>query len=174
MADSPPYYLGLFRALATEGVRYLVVGGVAVNLHGAERLTMDIDLMLSMDAQNLRRFLRAATSMQLRPAVLPVTLKQFCDSATVEGWIRDRHMLAFQLRGPGVEDPSVDILVKTPMPFDQAYVRRVRMSLGGVAVDVASVEDLVALKSDTGREIDKSDIRALQRLEQLRSRQRDD
>ena len=46
------FFLEFFRALEREGVRYLVVGGVAINLHGAERMTSDVDLMLALDAEN--------------------------------------------------------------------------------------------------------------------------
>jgi hypothetical protein len=168
------FYLELFRALEKEQVRYLVVGGVAVNLHGAERLTMDIDLMLGMDAENLGRFLEVARSLGLKPAVLPVTLEQFCDPATVESWVREKRMLAFQLRGPELDAPSVDILVKPVVSFGEAYVRKVRLALEDITVSVAAVQDLVALKSATGRAIDESDIRALHRLETMKSRLRDD
>lgn len=168
------FYLDLFRALEKERVRYLLVGGVAVNLHGAERMTMDVDLMLDLDADNLARFLAAARGLGLKPGVLPVTLEQFCDEATVEGWIRDKHMLAFQLRGPEIDAPSVDILIKPVISFEHAYERRVRMRLEDVEASVAAIQDLIALKSGTGRRIDESDIRALQRLEMLKSRLKDD
>jgi len=168
------FYLDLFRALEAERVRYLLVGGVAVNLHGAERLTMDVDLMLGLDAENLTRFLAAARALSLKPAVLPVTLEQFCDAATVDGWIRDKHMLALQLRGPQIDAPSVDILVKPVVSFEEAYPRRLRIEVEDVTVNVAAAQDLIALKSGTGRQIDQADIRALQRLETLDSRRRDD
>lgn len=166
------YYLALFRALEREKVRYLVVGGVAVNLHGAERMTMDIDLMLAMDADNLERFRAAAGRLRLKPAVLPVTLDQFCDPETLAGWVRNKRMLAFQLRGPELEAPSVDILVKPVVSFQTAYRRRKRMKAEGVGISVAAVEDLIALKSGTGRKIDQSDILALRRLIRLRARKR--
>lgn len=168
------FYLDLFRALEREQVRYLIVGGVAVNLLGAERMTMDIDLMLALDAENLASFLAVARQLQLKPAMLPVTLEQFCDAATVEGWVRDKHMLAFQLRGPEIDAPSVDILVRPVVPFDSAYDRRLRVVLADLTVSVAAIQDLIALKSGTGRQIDQSDIRALNRLEEMRSRRRDD
>jgi hypothetical protein len=166
------YYLQLFRALEKEKVRYLVVGGVAVNLHGAERMTMDIDLMLAMDRTNLDRFMVAARRLRLKPAVLPVTLEQFCDAKTVAVWIKEKHMLAFQLRGPQLEAPSVDILVKPVVSFQSAYRRRKRMKVEGVGISVAASEDLIALKSGTGRKIDESDILALRRLKRLRGRKR--
>ena len=53
------FYLNLFRALQEERVDYVVVGGLAMNLHGVERATMDVDLVLAMDDANLRRFLNA-------------------------------------------------------------------------------------------------------------------
>jgi len=168
------FYVELFQALEREGVRYLLVGGVAVNLHGAERLTMDIDIMLALDAENLQRFLAAIKPLGLRPANALVTLEQFCDPAAVDSWIRDKHMLAFQLRPSAGNGPSLDILVKPVVPFDAAYARRVRMDADGVQVSVAATVDLVALKSGTNRDIDRADIRALQRLDMLRSRLKDD
>ena len=168
------FYLDLFRALEKEQVRYLIVGGVAVNLHGAERMTMDVDLMVGLDPENLVRFLKVARTLRLKPGVLPVTLEQFCDPATVESWVRDKHMLAFQLRAPAVDSPSIDILVRPAVPFDEAYLRRARIAIEEMTVSVAAPQDLIALKSGTGRQIDESDIRALQRLEMLRSRKRDD
>lgn len=168
------FYLDLFRALEKEAVRYLLVGGVAVNLHGAERMTMDVDLMLGLDAENLQRFLAAAAALRLKPAVLPVTLEQFCDASTVESWVREKHMLAFQLRGPEIDAPSVDILIRPVVPFEEAYGRKLRIALDDVTVSVAAAQDMIALKSGTGRSIDESDIRALHRLEMMKSRLRDD
>jgi hypothetical protein len=118
--------------------------------------------------------LSAVEPLGLRPANPLVTIEQFCDSAIVESWIRDKHMLAFQLRPTAGTGPSLDVLVKPVVPFDPAYARRVRMEAEGVEVNVAASVDLITLESGTGRKIDESDIRALQRLEMLRSRLKDD
>ena len=67
------FYLELFRELQKHEVQYLVVGGIAINLHGVERATMDVDLVLAMDDGNLQRFLGAATNLELKPS-LPVRL----------------------------------------------------------------------------------------------------
>lgn len=168
------FYVELFRALEKEGVRYLLVGGVAVTLHGAERMTMDVDIMLALDAENLQRFQAAIRPLHLKPANPLVTMEQFCDAAMVESWIREKHMLAFQLRPTQGNGPSVDILVKAVIPFEQAYERRVMFTVEELEVAVASAQDLIALKSGTGRQIDRSDIEALRRLDMLRSRRRDD
>jgi hypothetical protein len=49
----------IFSALEASGTRYLVVGGVAVVLHGHPRFTADLDLVISLDRANLSRGLRA-------------------------------------------------------------------------------------------------------------------
>src|SRR5713101_1184841 len=54
------FYIELFRALEEEKVRYLLVGGLAVNLHGIARFTADVDIMLALDAENLGHCVAAA------------------------------------------------------------------------------------------------------------------
>ena len=167
------FYLDLFRALQDAEVRYLLVGGVAVNLHGAERLTMDVDLMLSFEAENLQRFLGVARRFGMKP-VIPVTIEQFCDAPTLQRWIGEKHLLALALRPAEIDHPTVDILVQPVVPFDAAYARRAMVEVQDVLISVAAPVDLIALKSGTGRLIDESDIRALHRLAELRSRRSDD
>lgn len=83
-------------------------------------------------------------------------------------------MLAMQLRGPAIEAPSVDILLKTAVPFEDAYARRHAMTVEGVPFSVIAVRDLIALKEAAGRKVDRSDIQALHRVEMLKSRRRED
>jgi hypothetical protein len=157
------FYLDLFQALESDHVRYLVAGGLAVNLHGIARLTMDVDLLIALDAANLGRFVNTASRLSLRPTV-PVPLGDLADEAKVRSWIRDKGMLAFALRPPAASDPIVDLLVQTPVPFESAYARRVEKVIAGVTVPIASIEDLIAMKSGTGRAKDASDVAALQAL----------
>lgn len=167
------FYTELFRALEKEEVRYLLVGGVAVNLHGAERMTSDVDLMLALDADNLKRFFSAVAPFGFKP-IIPATLEQLCDSDTLGRWISEKRMLAFALRPTENTAPTVDILVKPVVPFDEAYPRRLLVKAEGITISVAAVADLISLKSGTGRDIDKADIRALLRLSELRSRRSDE
>jgi hypothetical protein len=79
-------------------------------------------------------------------------------------------MLAFALRPPGRADPTIDLLMQPSVSFADAYRRRVEKDLGGVRVPVACVEDLIALKTGTGRLKDESDIVALRTLEAERNK----
>jgi hypothetical protein len=52
-------YQRFFEGLNKEDIDYLVVGGLAVNLHGIPRMTYDIDLMVSLDTGNIMKLLSA-------------------------------------------------------------------------------------------------------------------
>ena len=46
-------YEQLFKGLHTHRIRYLVVGAVAVNLHGIPRMTADLDVMVDLEKENV-------------------------------------------------------------------------------------------------------------------------
>lgn len=157
------FYVELFRELQRFDVRYLLIGGVAVNLHGIGRLTADVDLMLALDADNLAKFVKAGEALGLKP-VIPVALADVANPELVEGWIEQKGMLALALRPPDKAAPTLDILVRPVVPFEEAYGRRVERSLGGAVVAVASIEDIIRLKTGTGRKKDEADIAALRQI----------
>lgn len=163
------FYLDLFSELQKHEVRYLVIGGIAINLHGVERATMDVDLVLAMDEDNLQRFLRAATELKLKPT-LPVQLESLCDSRQIDEWVCEKHLIAFSLRPPSRTAPSIDIVVRPRVPFEAMYQNRLEKDIGGVRLNVASIDDLIALKTDTGRNQDASDIVALNKVKQVFSK----
>ena len=63
----------IFQSLNTEKVRYLVAGGLAVVAHGYLRFTADIDLILDMELNNLRKAMMVFGSFGFRPRA-PVEL----------------------------------------------------------------------------------------------------
>ena len=160
------FYLDLFRELQKHEVQYVVVGGLAINLHGVERATMDVDLVLAMDESNLRRFMAAAQTLQLHPT-LPVKLEALCNAAQLDEWVREKHMIAFCLRPPSKTAPSIDIIVRPKVSFETMYRNRIEKDIGGIQFKVASIDDLIALKTGTGRNQDASDIVALNKVKQI-------
>ena len=160
------FYTELFRRLEDAGVRYLVVGGIAVNLHGVSRLTHDVDLMLALDPENLRRFVAVAKRYSFKP-VAPVEVEDLADPEKVRDWIENKRMLAFGLRPQNPVEPIVDILVKPPVDFEEAYSRRVVADVEGQKIAVASVVDIITMKTGTGRAKDQDDIAMLKRLGEL-------
>ena len=64
-------------------MQYLIVGGLAVNAHGYERLTQDVDLVMQLATQNVVRGLRALSDIGYQMPV-PVTPEQFADASNRE------------------------------------------------------------------------------------------
>ena len=157
------FYFDLFRTLEEHKVRYLLVGGLAMNLHGVPRMTMDIDLVIALDEKNLEGFIDAAASLQLQP-VLPIALSDLLDSGKRDHWAKDRNMVAFALRPVQTDGPTVDILIDPPIDIGTALGRALYRDLGLTRVALASIEDMILLKEKAGREQDKADLDHLYRL----------
>jgi hypothetical protein len=70
----------LFQALNDAGVRYVVVGGLAVVLHGHARLTVDVDLVVDLGEDQALKAIETLVRLGLRPRV-PVNPRDFADPA---------------------------------------------------------------------------------------------
>jgi hypothetical protein len=157
------FFEDFFRSLNEDGVRYIVVGGVAVVLHGHPRLTADIDLVIDLEPAAARQAMRTLTAMGLRPRV-PVEPEAFADPDERRRWIEERGMMVFNLYDPANPLRSVDLFVESPIPFDELWSRSKQISLSSGEVRVASIEDLITMKGNTGRSQDSADIEALEAL----------
>ncbi len=155
---------GILAALNAARVRYLVVGGVAVVLHGHLRTTVDLDLVIELEPENLRRALEALASLELQP-IVPVPMEAFADPASRESWIRERNMVVFSLWHPSKPTLKIDIFVSEPFDFDVVYERAVRVDLGQIEATVVALDDLIALKREAGRPQDLADVVSLTRLQ---------
>lgn len=144
-------------------IDYVLVGGLAVALHGYQRVTMDVDVVLAMTEDNLRRFIDCAKSAGLRP-VIPVEIEALARPELIEQWHRDKGMLAFGLRGADMMAPVIDVLVKPLIPFSELRRDAKLIAVGLLTVPVASIEHLIAMKTGTGRSKDAIDIEELRKI----------
>jgi hypothetical protein len=150
-------------ALNAAGVRYLVVGGVAVVLHGHLRTTADLDLVVSLEPANARRAIDAVAALGYRSRA-PVPAERFADTAERAAWISEKGLTVFSLwsdRLPGLE---LDLFVREPFDFEQAWARRVTVSLDTTTATVVGLQDLLALKRAAKRPQDLADVEALEAL----------
>jgi hypothetical protein len=159
----------IFEALHAADVRYVVVGGVAVVLHGHARLTADLDLAVDLEPAVARRAIGALTDLGLRPRA-PVQPEDFADPDIRSSWKRERGMLVFSMVDASDPLRAVDLFVDEPIPFAELYDRSITVDVVGVPVRVASIADLITLKRRAGRPQDEADIAALRELEELGGR----
>jgi predicted nucleotidyltransferase len=159
-------YLDLFEALTRRRVRYVLVGGLALNLRGVERSTMDVDLAIALDRENVSAMLDVAEELRLVP-VARVKLRDAENPETLQRWRKDKHMVAFGLRPVVGVGPVVDVLIDLRVPFESLLARSTSRRIDEVDVVVASIDDLIAMKRAAGRPIDLADIEALESIKRM-------
>ncbi|MFA7281771.1 MAG: nucleotidyl transferase AbiEii/AbiGii toxin family protein [Sterolibacterium sp.] len=153
----------LLQALSDDNVQYVLVGGLAVQLHGFMRATFDIDLVLAMDDGNLARFIEVAKRFGLKPGI-PVPIDSLRNAGQIEQWHREKDMLTFTLREPQAAGSVVDVLVRPEISFETLMANAVKGALFGRRVLIASVDDLLAMKRVANRSKDQLDIVALEKI----------
>jgi len=127
-------------------VRYLVIGGYAVALHGYPRYTKDIDIWIEMSANNATRLLAALA--QFGFASLDLQAEDFMEPNQV-----------IQLGYP----PNRIDLLTTPdgVNFETAYSTKLVVDLSGVQVNFIDLENLRLNKQASGRLQDLADLENL-------------
>jgi hypothetical protein len=160
------FYVDLFSALTRHKVDYLLIGGLAVSLHGVERATMDVDITVAMNPENLASLIETAKELRLTPE-LPVPLEALNDLELLRRWYAERNLEAFALRAPNLAGVTVDVLLFPPVEFTGMAHRAVVFNVANTSICVVSIDDLIALKQAVGRPIDLSDIEHLQRIKTL-------
>jgi uncharacterized nucleotidyltransferase DUF6036 len=143
----------IFAALDAHRVDYVVIGGIAVQVHGHVRMTNDVDLIPSPAPRNLQRLADALN--ELGAQVL---------NPGSEGLKIDAHMLPrATLWQIGTPHGDIDVLHEAPgaAPFPQLRDRALVVALGDRSIAIASRDDLIAMKRATARPIDLADVAAL-------------
>ena len=148
-----PSFEKLLVLLAEAEVRFVVVGGVAVTLHGYVRLTEDVGLLLDDDPANVERLLGALADYG-------------------EGFARELAVADFTAEEGAIriveesEQSQIDLFtVMSGRRYKDVIADAERFSLGGHAVRFASKASLISWKERSMREKDRLDALALRKLE---------
>ena len=141
-----PNFRDFIGLMNSEGVRYLLLGGYAVNYHGHHRFTADIDFWIAIDPENARRVSAALQRFGFSPQT--VQPEFFTEPGKI-------HMI-------GVKPVRVDLLTgPSGVEFEECYGRRVVDTLDGVPVSIISLQDLRRNKAASGRDKDLIDLKKL-------------
>jgi hypothetical protein len=134
-------------SLNDNQVRYLVIGGYAVALHGYPRYTKDMDVWLEMDAENAARTVKALE--QFGFGSLGLQESDFLEPDQV-----------IQLGYPPVR---IDLITSAPgVEFGSCYASRVEVEIEGVVVNFIDLENLKRNKRASGRLQDLADLENLE------------
>jgi hypothetical protein len=161
----PTDFLSVLRAFANANVRYVLVGGLAVLLHGVDRLTADIDVVIDLAPEQAAKAIDALLNLGFK-ASAPVDPRLFSNEGVRRRWRDQSGMLVLSFWDPQHHCPTVDIFADYPMDFDLLCKDAVRVWLSGTPVPVASIEHLIAIKRAAGRPKDLDDAARLVDLQE--------
>ena len=117
------HYEDIFRLLDKEGVRYLLIGGLAAIIYGVPRSTGDIDLMLLMTKGNISKFIGIMKKLGYQPKV-PVAPIELADKKKRNYWREKKNMKAFSFQHPADPFMVVDIMISDLIDFKKAYATK--------------------------------------------------
>jgi Nucleotidyl transferase AbiEii toxin, Type IV TA system len=156
----PTDFISLFALLAAARIRFVLVGGLALVLHGLDRLTADVDLVIDLSAESAQAAVQALTAAGYR-ALAPVDPIALADPKQRREWQTVRNMQVFSFWDSSNTRPTVDIILSPAVPFDELWTSAAVVNLGGHSVHVASIEHLIRMKAAAGRPQDLADIERL-------------
>ncbi len=157
------FYEDVLKTLLDRGIRFVIVGGTATVLRGVPRMTADLDLVVELTAPNVDNLVVALNELGYcaRPPVEPRLL---ADPAARASWLKDKGMMAFSFWHPKRPLDAVDILYAGRLSYAELAKRADVIPVGRLRLPVAASEDLITMKSGTGRPQDEADVDALRRL----------
>jgi len=150
----------ILKGLDEEGVQYLVVGGIAVNLYGYLRGTGDLDVLVLLEEENLGRMTDAMKKLGYTER-LPIKIQELQNEAFAKKLMEERSLSAFSYMPDGDVPVIVDVIVDGSLRFKELFERSVIKKLDDLDVPVVSIDDLIDFKKKAGRPKDLEDLRWL-------------
>ena len=144
-------------SLGRAGVRYAIVGGHAVALHGAVRGTVDIDVAIAWNRKTLTAAEKALKEVGL-VSRLPVTANDIFDFR--QEYIENRNLVAWNFYNPDDLAEQVDIIIA----YDLKGKRTKRIQLADGPIQILDLKELIKMKRESARPQDIEDVHALEKL----------
>lgn len=148
------FLLEVTKVLHDFKVPYALVGGWAVALHGFERGTYDVDLVVTLDAKNLLHCEKALNSLGLKSR-LPITAQDVAQFR--EEYVSNRHLIAWSFVDSNNPFRLVDVLLTENLLECEVETK----VIGKQKVQLVSFDDLIRMKKKSDRPQDRADVKAL-------------
>lgn len=156
----------IFGVLNDATVDYLVAGGLAINAHGYQRLTHDLDLVIALNKTNIHALFNALASLGYRPTV-PITHEMFADSENRQEWFDTKGMRVLNFFSDIYPDTPIDVFVYEPFDIEHEYkAALIGEIMPKLEVRFVSIPTLIAMKEEADRPKDRDDIEHLRWIQE--------
>jgi hypothetical protein len=156
-------YIKLFDSLNRHKVRYLICGGLAVNIYGIPRMTADIDILLDFEEGNLINFENNIKLLMFQQTI-PVSIKTFVTKEARQKAKEEKNLIAYSYYNSMSGYMNLDVLLECPIDFETLWNNRTQRKIRETEVQLVSIEDLIALKKYANRMQDQQDVLLLSKL----------
>lgn len=147
----------VIQALDSANIRYVLVGGYAVALHGAVRGTVDLDFVIALELEQYSALEKAFRKINLTSR-LPVTAEDVFNFR--KEYIEKRNLVAWAFVNQENPLEMVDIIIT----HNADTMKCITKSIGSLNIKIASVDELIKMKKLSARPQDIEDIKALEKL----------
>lgn len=138
------------KALNNQDVKYIMVGGMAVILHGHARVTGDMDIWVERTIENYEKLVK--TFQEFGMPVFDMTLKKFLN-------VKENDVFSF-----GRNPVGIDIMTAVKgLDFDEAYSLSTIFDDDSLLIRIVHINHLIQAKKTSGRLKDLDDINQLQK-----------
>ncbi|MCX5702924.1 MAG: hypothetical protein NT066_00265 [Candidatus Omnitrophica bacterium] len=153
-------YEEILREFQKQKVKYVLAGGIAFNFLGGSRNTLDMDILVEMEDENLRKIVNILkkAGYHVKQPVDPVMI---ADKKTRQDWIKNKNMKAFNFYKDERTYEEVDIIIDSPVDFREAIKDALEAKVSGLAIKVISPKNFIKMKKYSGRDKDLKDIAEL-------------
>jgi len=157
------YYFEILERLYKSKVRYLIAGGLSVNLYGVPRVTQDIDIVIAMDRENVLKITSLLKELGY-VSRLPVNPDDLANPDKVKDWIENKNLKAFSFYHKKDNYKVIDIVLVHPLDFEKSFETRTVKKAKDIEIYLASIDDVIKMKEFSGRTQDFSDIEMLRKV----------
>lgn len=154
----------VFKELNQAKVRFLVAGGIAVNTHGYQRMTSDLDLVIQLDSDNIKNAMKSLNQLGYKP-IIPVKAIDFANPDIRKKWIETKNMQVLSFQSNLHPETTIDLFVTEPFDFDKEYkVSTIAEITPEISFNLVSIPTLIKMKTKANRARDLDDIQHLKLL----------
>ncbi|OGZ24058.1 MAG: hypothetical protein A3A08_01460 [Candidatus Nealsonbacteria bacterium RIFCSPLOWO2_01_FULL_41_9] len=155
-------YEEVFRALNKEKINYAVCGGAAVVMLGFSRLTIDLDLIVSLEKENLSKLYDALSQLGYKIRI-PLRKEEFVQKKVLAKLDSEKNMKVVSFYNPKDAFKTVDIGVNLP-DISEILKRKRFIKIGNLDIPVIDINDLIKMKEDLARPKDIIDAENLKKI----------
>ncbi len=159
MEQNQPYLIEILDEMLKNNIDFIICGGLASIYHGVERMTMDIDISLNFEKNNVKKFINIMKKLKMVPRV-PEPPESLLDKDRVEYFIKEKNALVFTFIDIDIPFKQIDVFLTKKNSYDVLINDIIEVNIGDKKAKLITINKLIEMKEGIHpkREKDKLDI----------------